>query len=71
MKGKRKQHFAETYWDESDLGNALDVQGFGASEKNTSKLYEHINEEELVEAMIDAGWSYIYNVIWNIESELE
>lgn len=68
---KDRNYFAETYWDESDIENALDVQGFGATEKNVSKLFEHLDEVALVDAMVDAGWSYIYSVIWNIESELE
>ena len=67
---KEKSKFAEIYWEESDLENALDVQEFDTSERNIAELYNHINKERLVDVMIEAGWNYIYDVIWTIKDSL-
>lgn len=63
--------FAEVSWTEDDLANALDVQDWPHTDHNILKLWEHINTEELEEAMISAGWDYIYEKIWEAEKELE
>ena len=57
--------FAEVSWCDADIENALDVHGFPITEDNINAVLCHIVEEELVEKMIEAGWNYIYDRLWD------
>lgn len=66
--------FGEVYWTEEDLRNALEVQDFPATRKNIETLRSLCEQEDFKEAMIQAGWEWIYSKIgngsydWDIES---
>ena len=56
--------FGETHWEKIDLEHALEFLGEEPSEENILETFNNIDEEELIEAMVEAGWDYIYRVIY-------
>lgn len=59
--------FGKVTWIPEDLENALEVQDVKATPENVQKLFEYFdnvkNAERFEEAMIEAGWNFIYSVI--------
>lgn len=59
--------FGKVTWIPEDLENALEVQDVKATPENVQKLLEYFdhvkNAERFEEAMIEAGWNFIYSVI--------
>ena len=62
--------FAEVRWDDEDLRNALDLQGYSQTEKNISLLREACEKSGFVEAQIAAGWDYMYAQIYELRNAL-
>lgn len=57
--------FGTVTWDMGDLSGALEEQEVPATKENLEALYDALIEEidDFKEAMIQAGRSYIYDVI--------
>ena len=60
--------FGEVHWCEEDLVNALEVQGYPATENNIAKLSMACEHHSFVDCMIEAGWEFMYNTIGNDET---
>lgn len=58
-----KEWFGEVKWSKEDLINALEVQGYPATENNIKKLYNLINNHWFTDYMIEQGWQYMYDHI--------
>ena len=61
--------FAEVRWDDEDLQNALDLQGYPQTEKNIALLRQVCEKPGFVEAQIAAGWDYMYAQICELRNE--
>lgn len=55
--------FGKVRWCEADLINALEVQGYPATENNIAKLHSLCEKHYFEDTMIEAGWEYMYNHI--------
>ena len=62
--------FAEVRWDDEDLRNALDLQGYSPTEKNIALLRQACKKSGFVEAQIAAGWDYMYAQIYELRNAL-
>ena len=62
--------FGKVQWDDEDLRNALDLQGYPQTEKNISLLRSACEKSGFVEAQIAAGWDYMYTQIYELRNEL-
>ena len=60
---KENHCFGTVTWDMSDLDGALEEKNIPDTKDNLSMLYDSIDVDDLKEAMIQAGWNYIYGVI--------
>ena len=54
--------FGEVAWCDEDIQNALDLYDYEATPEMV-ELVRKACDRGLEEAMIQAGWNYIYNVI--------
>lgn len=61
--------FAHVCWDKDDLAEALENHGIDPTEENIEKLYNEVNTHWLSDAMIETGWDFIYESIFNINWE--
>ena len=61
--------FGEIHWELSDLENALDLTNRPITNENLVLLAMTLSDEKthdrLIDAMVEAGWDYIYNLIYN------
>lgn len=55
--------FGTVTWDMTDLNGALETEDAPATKENLETLYDAIDMDDLREAMIQAGWEYIYGII--------
>ena len=55
--------FGQVRWCDEDLENALEMQGYPATENNIEKLRAWCNTHGFTDDMIEAGWKYMYNTI--------
>lgn len=55
--------FGKVRWCEEDLKNALENQGYPATEDNIAKLYSLCSHHSFTDCMIEQGWDYIYSQI--------
>lgn len=62
--------FAEVRWDDEDLRNALDLQGYSQTEKNIALLRKACAKSDFVEAQIAADWDYMYAQIYELRNAL-
>lgn len=62
--------FGKVQWDDEDLRNALDLQGYPQTAKNISLLRSACEKSGFVEAQIAAGWDYMYTQIYEMRNEL-
>lgn len=62
--------FGKVQWDDEDLRNALDLQGYPQTEKNIALLRSACEKSGFVEAQIAAGWDYMYTQIYELRNEL-
>lgn len=62
--------FGKVQWDNEDLRNALDLQGYPQTEKNISLLRQVCEKSGFVEAQIAAGWDHIYTQIYQLRNKL-
>lgn len=62
-----KDSFGEISWHKEDLVNALEVNGYPATESNIAKLRSICEDGDFIACMIEAGWQYMYNNIDNNE----
>ena len=62
--------FGKVQWDDEDLQNALDLQGYPQTEKNITLLRQACEKSGFVEAQIAAGWDYMYAQIYELRNEL-
>ena len=58
-----KKWFGEVKWNKEDLVNALEVQGYPATENNIKKLYDIVSSHWFKDYMIEMGWQYMYDHI--------
>ena len=63
--------FAEVRWDDEDLRNALDLQGYSQTEKNIALLRQACEKFDFVEAQIAAGWDYMYSQIYELRNAFD
>lgn len=54
--------FAETSWSEEDMENVLDLAEIPITAENLDTFFDAIDEDDLIEAMIEAGWGYLYYI---------
>ena len=52
--------FGEVRWCETDLKNALEVQGYPVTENNVAKLYSLCTHHSFEDLIVERGWEYIY-----------
>lgn len=68
---KKNGFYGTVTWNRDDLENALDVMGRNVTAENVDKMIDILNSnknmEKFCEAMIEAGWSFLYGLI---ESEM-
>ena len=58
------ERYAETYWTEADIAEALESYGgIKATDERIQSILGAINWEHLQEKMIEAGWDVIYQTI--------
>lgn len=67
MQGYQTDTFCETSWCEDDLRKALEDCEVPVTEKNVEKLRQFCEEGGLIEAMIQAGWEFMYSKIYRAE----
>ena len=64
---KKNGYFGTVTWQDEDLENALEDMEIPTTPENLDKLKENLlmwkNVDRLCEAMIEAGWNFIYNLI--------
>ena len=67
---KKNGYFGTVTWQDEDLENALEDMEIPTTRENLDKLKENLlmwkNVDRLCEAMIEAGWNFIYNLINDI-----
>lgn len=63
MQSYQTDTFCETSWNEDDLRKALEDCEMSVTEKNVARLRQLCEEGGLIEAMIQAGWEFMYNRI--------
>lgn len=59
--------FAHVWWSRVDLEQALLENDVPNTPKNIEALFDSLSEDELTGVMIQAGWEYIYDIVYNIE----
>lgn len=62
-----KNTFAHVWWSKEDLEEALIENDIPNTPKNIEMLFDAVSEDELTSAMIQAGWEYIYNIVYDLE----
>lgn len=63
MQGYQTDTFCETSWNEDDLRKALEDCEVPVTEKNVAQLRQFCEEGGLIEAMIQAGWEFMYSIL--------
>lgn len=66
---KETEWFGEVRWCDNDLKNALIEAGYFATENNVAEIRTRCGSHRFVDQMIDAGWDYIYNAIFDAYSD--
>lgn len=59
---RKAEHFGETTWSEDDMKNVLDLADIPTTEENLDTLYDAIDEDDLIYAMVESGWYYLYSI---------
>ena len=59
---RKAEHFGETTWSEDDMKNVLDLADIPTTEENLDTLYKAIDEDDLIYAMVESGWDYLYSI---------
>ena len=64
------KNYGCVWWSEEDIINALSINGFETTQKNTDAVWNALDEEDLRDNMVSTGWAYIYDKIWEIREDL-
>ena len=59
--------FGSVCWADEDLANALELHDIEPTEENIAKLKNEVDTHWLTDAMIETGWDFIYQSIYNIK----
>lgn len=65
------ERFAEAWWIKEDVKNAFETNGDGSAptDEQVEEALQNVDEERMKEAMIEAGWDFIYKAVDEVLGE--
>lgn len=62
---ENEKWFGVTGWCNDDIADAIEMQGFEATEENIAKVRNVLNHHSFTDCIIEAGWEFIYCTVNN------